>query len=596
MSFDNANAAPRQEPVYDAGNAALTSQSHNLMMPNHHHRPDDTKVVQDGDTLGAMAQHHLGHHANVHDVYNYVNQIGKANHIQNVNKIHPGETIYFPPFHHIKHANHDAGRPHAHQPADVPVVTKPAVTAPQAGAEVQPVKPQAAATQPGGDLKPDIKPVVPQPGAQAAAPGGDVKPVVVQPGATAALPGGDAKPAVVQTVAPAAGPAAAPGGEVKPVVAVPQTPGSAPLSNLIPQPRESALTAIGHGISEELSDNPGGVVADLGLGAAVVAASRFMPGWVKPAMLGLGLAATAYEAYENGGALAQSARVESNPDAYSAAEQKASNETLHGLGHGITDFTAGAVGGGIAGLTSSVLRGGGSGVFDSMLAKIGIGKAPLYDAPPTFTGATVEPVEPIFNVGKAPLSTPANDNIPLALRPLPALTGPARLLALPAPESRLALPAPAEQLALPAPDAPKLLSGPGSHAALTAPAEQLALPAHPEQLALPAPDAPKLLSGPGSHAALTATAEQPALPAPAEQLALPAPAEQLALPAPAEQLALPAHPEQPALPTHEAPKLLTGPENSKGSAGTSEEPQTESGAQKALPAPPVRLALPPPRN
>ncbi len=511
MSLDNANTAPIPEPSYEKGNDALSRQSQALLMKRHQH--EESKVVEKGDTLGKLAQVHLGKGANAHQIYNYVNKIGKENDIKNVNHIEPGQTIYFPPLHHHKKDGHDDRVKKEPKPSEAPVAAK--VTDPAAKAvddKTGVVKAGDPAAKPAtGD-----KPAVVKAGDPAAKPATGDKTTTVTPGDPVPKIGADGKPVIGPDGTPVleqpAGDARKTDTDGKTDLPKDTSAATDPKNVLPADQRESALAAIGHGMGEELRDNTLGVIGSAGLGAAAVAASKFLPGYAKWAVAGIGAVAATYEAYEHGGALVKSAQVESNPDKFTAAEQKASNDTLHGLGRGITDFTAGAIGGGIAGLASSAIRYGGLSSVGSTISKIGMGGGPLYE--------------------KA------------ALPPL-------NRLGLPAPDGQIALPGPSKQL---------LLSGPDKAIPAAAPDKVIAL-SGPDKLASGGaltPEKPLLLTGPDK---ITPVVE----PTPEKVIALYGP-DKLSPPVtaatPEKVVALTGteHVAPAATATPEKPLLLTGPE------------------------------------
>jgi hypothetical protein len=417
VSLENANTASTPEASYRKGHDALSRQSHALFIKRHQH--ESSEVVKAGDTLGKMAKVHLGKSANVHEIYNYVNKIGQNNAIKNVNHIEPGETIYFPPVHHHKHGDEDSRLKKAQRPSEAPVTAK----------SEEPV------------TKNDGRTAVVQAGDPAAKTGPDGKPLVEQPVDANKKTGADSKSDATKD-APAA---------------------SAPPSVLPSEQRDSTLTSIGKGMGEELTENPLGVLGSAGLGAAAVAASKFLPGPAKWVIPGIGEAAAMYEIYEHVGELAKSVQVESNPDAFTAAEKKESSDTMHEIGRGIVDLTAGVIGGGITGFASAALRNGGLSFAGLNLTKFGFGGGPLYER-----AALV----PLNKVG-----------VPI---PEGRLALPGKQLLLAGPDKAAIAATPEKVIALPGPDKPLLLTGPDKVAPTAAPtSEKQLLLTGPAQAAEP---------------------------------------------------------------------------------------------------------------
>lgn len=59
---------------------------------------DEIYKIRQGDTLGKIALEHLGDGATIHDIYNYVEQIARHNHIANSDKIYADRHLYILPF------------------------------------------------------------------------------------------------------------------------------------------------------------------------------------------------------------------------------------------------------------------------------------------------------------------------------------------------------------------------------------------------------------------------------------------------------------------------------------------------------------------
>ncbi|MBU6451652.1 MAG: LysM peptidoglycan-binding domain-containing protein [Cyanobacteria bacterium REEB67] len=155
--------------------------------------------VQKGDTLSDIARRQLPPGASVHEIYNQVKEIAKANHIPDANKIGEGQLLHLPA--HVAHAHSDGRHAAAPQAGkDHPAVTppsakdQPAVTPPAAidqphlpAAKDQPaVSPPAAKDQPA--VTPPVGKDQPQPPAAkdqpaAAPPAGKDQPAVAPPAA-----------------------------------------------------------------------------------------------------------------------------------------------------------------------------------------------------------------------------------------------------------------------------------------------------------------------------------------------------------------------------------------------------------------------------
>jgi LysM repeat protein len=436
--LDNANASS-PEPSYEKGHDSLSRQSHDLLIKRHQHDESVVVKVKQDDTMSKLAQTYLGQDANIHQIYNYVIKVGKENNIRNLNHIEPGQTLYFPPIQNQKHADQDNLHPRGLKSVEAPLCAKPADPAAKFGAAG--------------------KPLLALPGDHAAKTGPDRKPLVDQPAEPAAKTLPDRKP-IVDQLADGSGQES---DDIKPLVSRQ----GADALGVLPPDRESPLAAIGHGMEDELTDNTLGLLGSFSVGAAAVAASKFLPGWGKWAMAGVGAATAAYETYEHGGELAKSAQVESNVSAYSAAELKQSNDTLHNFGRGISDFSAGVIGGGLAGLATSALRSGGLGFAGSSLSKIRLSGSPLYEK-------SLPPGMP-----KAGLTAPGRQI---------SLEAPPRQLLLTGPKN--AEPAPGKQLAL---AGPENAANPGA-----LPRSVIALPGLEQATGEATPTVQKLLTGPKS--------------------------------------------------------------------------------------------------
>jgi LysM repeat protein len=57
---------------------------------------EHSHTVKQGETLSEIAMRHVGKAASLHDIYAYVEKLGKFNRIQDVNRIYVGQVIHFP--------------------------------------------------------------------------------------------------------------------------------------------------------------------------------------------------------------------------------------------------------------------------------------------------------------------------------------------------------------------------------------------------------------------------------------------------------------------------------------------------------------------
>jgi hypothetical protein len=284
-------------------------------------------VVKKGETLSEIAQHHLGKGASVHDIYNYVNKLGKTNHIHDVNKIHVGEVIHFS----------DAAKPGSHhdRPASSGHSDKPTV----------PAKPDA----PPAHAKPDAPPATAKP---------DAPPATAKP---------DAPPA---TAKPDASPAA--------------KPEESGFMGFIHK-TEAVVGDIASGCVDEVIHHPGRVLENVAIGAvAAVGATLLAPELLVAAAV-VGIGAGVYEVAKHGGEWVNAADVVANPNGHTAQEQKAAHDTLHGVGGGITDLAAGLAGGGLGSLGVKVA---GELVGGEVAAEVTAGRAGATEAAAGRTATT----------------------------------------------------------------------------------------------------------------------------------------------------------------------------------------------------------------
>jgi LysM domain len=261
----------------------LTSQANqhlpNLLIEGHDH------TVAKGETLSELAKEHLGKGASTRDIYNYVNELGKLNHLKDVNKIHVGQTIHFGEAH--IHGSHTHPGHHPHH-ADKPVA--PAHHDGPATPEA-PANP-AAPTTPS---KPDVPPKSDAP---------------TTPDRPAAKPEESGFMGFIHKA-------------------------------------EAVVSDIGAGVVDEVVNHPGEVLKNAAIGVGVAVGAALLAPEIAVVAAVAGVAAGGYELIKHGGEWIHAGDVVANPEGHTVAEQKQAHDTLHGVGQGITDLAAGVAGGAI---------------------------------------------------------------------------------------------------------------------------------------------------------------------------------------------------------------------------------------------------------
>jgi len=113
---DALNATRQFRLLAEKNNTALPGMDvHQDLKPDGSAQPYH---VEKGDTLSDIARRQLGPNASIHDVYNQVNEIAKANHIADANKIRAGMDLQLPEFHPHQHRHHH--KPQPDQPGTTP--------------------------------------------------------------------------------------------------------------------------------------------------------------------------------------------------------------------------------------------------------------------------------------------------------------------------------------------------------------------------------------------------------------------------------------------------------------------------------------------
>jgi LysM repeat protein len=259
---------------------------------------NDSHTVKKGETLSQIAQDHLGKGASVHEIYNLVRDLGKINHLANVDKIHTGQLIVFP-----ENARHQSKpeNPHAPKSQEAPAAPKP----PQAPAHTDKPASPAAPNAPAHTDKPA---------------------------------GPEAPKAPAHTDKPAS-------------PAAPNAP-DAPH----PHPQESGVSGFFHkamavasdvveGAVDEVVHHPGEVLKNAAIGAGVAIGAALLAPEIALGAAVVGIGAGVYEVAKHGGEWIHAADVVANAKDHTAAEQKAAHDELHSFGAGAADLAAGFAGG-----------------------------------------------------------------------------------------------------------------------------------------------------------------------------------------------------------------------------------------------------------